>query len=147
MTSGEDIELLGATEADQDFIAHARHDIPLLLAKIDRLMAPVEAPATAPIAERRLLFSNKGNSERKPLLIRVFAPRPVDPNSVLFRPDADTASCVVEFIGIPDANPGETYGAESIQALQLAIDIEPVLKRLSKHYDFYFLTGEGYFDE
>lgn len=38
MTSGEDIELLGATEADQDFIAHARQDIPLLLAEIDRLM-------------------------------------------------------------------------------------------------------------
>ena len=38
MTSGEDIELLGATEADQDFIAHARQDIPLLLAEINRLM-------------------------------------------------------------------------------------------------------------
>jgi hypothetical protein len=38
MTSGEDIEFLGATEADQDFIAHARQDIPLLLAEIDRLM-------------------------------------------------------------------------------------------------------------
>ena len=37
MTSGEDIELLGASEADQDFIAHARQDIPLLLAEIDRL--------------------------------------------------------------------------------------------------------------
>ena len=39
MTCGEDIELLGATGADQDFIAHARQDIPLLLAEIDRLMA------------------------------------------------------------------------------------------------------------
>jgi hypothetical protein len=38
MTGGEDIELLGATEEDQDFIAHARQDIPLLLAEIDRLM-------------------------------------------------------------------------------------------------------------
>jgi hypothetical protein len=39
MTSGEDIELLGATEADQDFIARARQDVPLLLAEIDRLKA------------------------------------------------------------------------------------------------------------
>ena len=38
MSRGEDIELLGATEADQDFIAHARQDIPLSLAEIDRLM-------------------------------------------------------------------------------------------------------------
>jgi len=100
-----------------------------------------------PIAERRLEFSEKGKAERKPLLIRVFAPQPVDPDSDLFRVDADTSRCVVEFDGIPDANVGEIYGADSIQALQLAVDIEPVLKRLSRHYDFYFPTGEGYFDE
>jgi len=100
-----------------------------------------------PIAERRLLFSEKGNSERKNLLIRIFAPRPVDPDSVGFRPDADTESCVVEFDGIPDANLGEIYGADLIQALQLAADIEPVLKRLNKRYDFNFPTGEGYFEE
>jgi hypothetical protein len=34
---GNDIELSGATVADQDFIAHARQDIPLLLAEISRL--------------------------------------------------------------------------------------------------------------
>lgn len=37
MTGGEDIYLTGATIADQDFIAHARQDIPLLLDEIDRL--------------------------------------------------------------------------------------------------------------
>lgn len=36
-TGGEDIELLGATSDDQDFIAHAREDIPLLIAEIRRL--------------------------------------------------------------------------------------------------------------
>ena len=39
MTSGEDIELIGASVADQDFIAHARQDIPQLLAEIRRLKA------------------------------------------------------------------------------------------------------------
>jgi len=34
---GEDIELLGGTDADQDFIAHARQDIPRLLDEIARL--------------------------------------------------------------------------------------------------------------
>lgn len=34
---GEDIELTGATTADQDFIAHARQDIPALLNEIERL--------------------------------------------------------------------------------------------------------------
>ena len=100
-----------------------------------------------PIAERHLLFSAKGESERKPLMIRVFAPRLVDPASVSFQVAAGTAVCTVEFDGIPDETPGDTYGADSLQALQLAADIEPVLKRLSKRYDFYFPTGEGYFDE
>lgn len=36
---GEDIELTGATHADQDFIAHAREDVPRLLAEIVRLKA------------------------------------------------------------------------------------------------------------
>jgi hypothetical protein len=39
MTSGEDIELIGASVADQDFIAHARQDIPQLLQEIRWLKA------------------------------------------------------------------------------------------------------------
>jgi hypothetical protein len=34
---GPDIELSGATAADQDFIASAHQDVPLLLAEIERL--------------------------------------------------------------------------------------------------------------
>nr|WP_315157602.1 hypothetical protein [uncultured Flavobacterium sp.] len=34
---GSDIYLIGATTADQDFIAHARQDIPKLIAEIKRL--------------------------------------------------------------------------------------------------------------
>jgi len=37
MTGGEDIYLTGATVADQDFIAHARQDIPSLIAEVERL--------------------------------------------------------------------------------------------------------------
>jgi hypothetical protein len=100
------------------------------------------------IAERKLAFSTKVDSARKPLLIRIFAPKPVDPDSHLFRPDADTSSCVFEFAGIPDVKPNETFGADSIQALQLAIgDVEAILKRLSDRYDFFFPTGEDYFEE
>lgn len=36
---GDDIELTGATTADQDFIAHARQDIPRLLDEVARLKA------------------------------------------------------------------------------------------------------------
>ena len=37
MTEGEDIYLTGATVADQDFIAHARQDIPRLISEVQRL--------------------------------------------------------------------------------------------------------------
>jgi len=40
-TGGEDIEMSGATTADYDFIAHAKQDVPRLLAEIRRLRALV----------------------------------------------------------------------------------------------------------
>jgi hypothetical protein len=107
----------------------------------------VDASIETPIAERKLLFSVKGQLERKPLVIRIYVPRHVQPGSALFRADQDTASCLVEFDGIADTTLGETYGADSLQALQLAADVEPILKRLALKYDFFFPTGEGYFDE
>ncbi len=39
---GKDIYLTGATNADQDFIAHARQDIPILLDEIFRLKNEIE---------------------------------------------------------------------------------------------------------
>ncbi|MGD0431156.1 MAG: hypothetical protein ABSA58_08695 [Acetobacteraceae bacterium] len=36
-TPGSDIELSGATASDQDFIAHAREDVPKLLREVRRL--------------------------------------------------------------------------------------------------------------
>ena len=36
-TGGSDIELAGATEEDQDFIAHAREDLPRLIEEVMRL--------------------------------------------------------------------------------------------------------------
>jgi hypothetical protein len=37
MTGAEDIYLTGATKADQDFIAHARQDIPRFISEVQRL--------------------------------------------------------------------------------------------------------------
>jgi hypothetical protein len=36
-TTGDDVELLGGTVADQDFIAHAKEDIPRLIAVIKQM--------------------------------------------------------------------------------------------------------------
>jgi hypothetical protein len=40
---GKDIELSGATTADQDFIAHARQDLPRLVNEVERLRRILEA--------------------------------------------------------------------------------------------------------
>ena len=45
-TTADDIELSGATIDDQDFIAHAREDIPALIAVVRRLRGERNADAT-----------------------------------------------------------------------------------------------------
>lgn len=99
------------------------------------------------IAERKLFYALKGSSERRELVIRIGKPYLVQPGTVSFPVAEGTAGCSVEFAGLEEVDLGETYGADLLQALQLAADIEPVLKRLSLKYDFYFPTGEPYFDE
>ena len=39
MTAANDIELIGASVADQDFIANARQDVEILLVELERLRA------------------------------------------------------------------------------------------------------------
>lgn len=43
----DDIELLGATHAEQDFIASARQDIPNLLAEVKRLKLKIQKLETS----------------------------------------------------------------------------------------------------
>ena len=49
---GDDIELSGTTLADQDFIAHARQDIPRLLAEIQRLQNLGQQASSTPAPEQ-----------------------------------------------------------------------------------------------
>jgi hypothetical protein len=53
--------------------------------------------------------------------------------------------CKIVFDGLPEDDM-EVYGTDSMQALSLATDIEDVLGRLSKRYDFFWATGEPYFE-
>lgn len=99
------------------------------------------------IAQRKLMFSLKGSSERNPFVVQIMAPRELKEGDVEFQFTEGTAVCIVQFEGLPSAKPEQIYGADSLQALQLATDVEPILKRLSKKYDLFFPTGEGYFEE
>ena len=99
------------------------------------------------IAERRLSWSHKGDSSRSDFVVRIGAPFLVAPGSVDFQVSEGTGGCRVEFVGFP-VDVGDTvYGADTVQALQLAIDFDSILKRFSDRYDIYFPTGDPYFEE
>jgi hypothetical protein len=96
------------------------------------------------IAERRLLYSSKGSNARKEFVIRIGAPYSVE--SVAGSPVVESCSaCHVEIEGI-DERYSEVYGGDSIQAINLATNLGPFLRRLQKKYDLYWLSGEPYFD-
>jgi hypothetical protein len=99
----------------------------------------------AVIAERKLLFSLKGNDEKKSLSIRVFAPHLVEEGTVNFQISPGMARCVVAFVEIDQK--AEFYGMDSVQALALTANLDEYLKHFDNKYDFFWLTGEPYFED
>ena len=99
------------------------------------------------VAERRLRYCAKGSDERIDLVVRVGAPFVVEEGTVDFPVDGEISGCCVEIIGLPKEVREITYGADQIQALQLAINIDPLLKRFENRFDFFFYTGEPYFED
>ena len=106
----------------------------------------IDRDMTTYIAERRLLFSPKTSDERSELTIRIGAPFVVEEGSVDFPVGEGISGCRVEFDGLTGEYCDTVYGADLLQALQLAVNVEPTLERLRKKYDFFFPTGEPYFD-
>ena len=98
------------------------------------------------VAERKLNYSVKGGGKRMGVTIRIGRPYLVEAGTVNFAVDADTAGCVVSIDGLPEQILETYYGADLLQALQLAADIEPLIQRLSKKYEFFFPSGEPYFE-
>lgn len=98
------------------------------------------------IAERRLWFSEKKGGVRKKLLVGVGAPMVVTQDEVKYPVDGVMSKCHVEFEGMNEHS-FDVFGADSLQAINLASNIEAVIERLSDKYDFYWDTGEPYFDD
>lgn len=90
------------------------------------------------IAERKLVVEVMATGERKDLTIRIGMP--------CWLPDEEFASCPVEWDGLFE-RVADAKGIDLVQALQLASDIDPLLERLKAKYNFYWPSGEGYFDE
>jgi hypothetical protein len=99
------------------------------------------------IAQRKLLFSEKGSQQKFAVTVQLTAPHELAEGEVDFQFSSGTAVCTICFKGLPKVKPEQVYGADTLQALQLASNVEPILKRLSNSYDIYFPTGESYFEE
>jgi hypothetical protein len=97
------------------------------------------------VAERELLCSLKGGSERRRCRVQVFLPELTEPSQISPRLDGGAASCRVAFDGVA-IPPIEVHGIDSVHALGLAIDIDRHLRSFAAKYDFYWATGEPYFE-
>jgi len=104
------------------------------------------------IAERKLIYALKGSDDICGLVVRIGTPYLLEVGMVDFKFSLGTAGCTVEVEGpspidlFEGSNVHEVYGADTLQALSLASDVEPILKRLSKKYDIFFPSGEPYFE-
>jgi hypothetical protein len=99
------------------------------------------------IAERRLLYALKGSDIRQEFVVRLGTPYLVQEGMVNFSVGEEGCwGCHVEIEGL-DEKYSEVYGADSLQAINLASNVEPFLKRLQKKYDLFFPSGESYFDD
>jgi hypothetical protein len=102
---------------------------------------------TESIAERPLQYSVRGGKERRDFVIRIFSPFIVPAGTVNFDVDGIVAGCSWELDGFPEKVSDTAYGADSVQALQLAANVDDVLASFRRKYDFYFPSGEPYFED
>jgi hypothetical protein len=98
------------------------------------------------VAERRLLCSRKNSNLRAEVVFRLGSPRATKGLNSAGLADGEMFECEVGIAGL-EAPSVKYFGMDSVQALQLAADLDPLIRRLSIRYDFFWLTGEPYFDE
>jgi len=103
-------------------------------------------PDKGPFAERRLLCSTKGGTTRTEVVFRVDKPHVTTASEAGSVADGKTCTCEVTIVGLDEPST-KYFGMDSVQALQLASNLDPLIERLSATYDFFWPTGEPYFEE
>ena len=100
------------------------------------------------IAKRELFWSIKGSDIRNSFVVRVCAPYKVEKNEVPYEidwvNDVGAIACKVETEGLEKDNKHIVYAIDEVQAINMASNIEPMLKGLSKKYDLFWINGDPY---
>lgn len=98
------------------------------------------------IPVRKLLFRRRGEQLLQPLVIRIRGPYLVRASKVKFKFDEGTSGCMIHFSGLCEDDV-EVFGIDKLHALSLAVDVDPYLKGMSKKYEFFWESGDPYFDD
>lgn len=98
------------------------------------------------IAQRELFYSLKDQHDRRRFVVRISAPYLVEKATASFAFDDGSAGCTIEFEGL-DVSSIDVHGIDLLHALSLAVDIDPYLQGMRNKYDFYWSTGEPYFED
>ena len=98
------------------------------------------------IAQRKLLYSSRDNAKPFPFTVGITSPRDVATGSNDEALHDAMSACDIVFEGL-DAPPVEVRGADSLQAIAIACDIDPVLRELERKfgYEFFWDDGSAYF--
>lgn len=95
-------------------------------------------------ASRHINFACQNSTAIEELVIAVHLPEMVD-DGIESGVEGQHFKCKVEFIGI-DIPDYTAFGADAVQALQLALDFDKILLSQRHRFSFYFVDGEPYFD-
>lgn len=97
------------------------------------------------VATRRIAYAERNGLASGILEVRVMLPQVVDADECSSVSPPSSYSCRVSFDAFPRLD-YEVHGADAIQALELAVNIDPVLQSLQHKYVLSFLDGEPYFE-
>jgi hypothetical protein len=99
------------------------------------------------VARRKLLFSTADNGTPRPCTVGITPPREVVTGTDDEALHDAMAVCEIVFDGFEIA-PIQVHGADSLQALAMACDIDPFLRDLERRsgFEFFWDDGSAYFE-
>lgn len=89
------------------------------------------------IAERKIICEEIATGFRKNVTIQVGVP--------YWKAGEPYASCPVKYQGLFD-DFADAKGMDTLQALELATNVDDMLRRLTHKYRFFWESGDPYFD-